>query len=97
MPETEKLYGHGYEISILTASHDGSIIATACKASSIDHAVIRLFETKTWHEIKPPLTAHSLTVTRLRFSADDKYLLSVEEIDNGLFSAEMRNERVNID
>lgn len=76
-PETEKLYGHGYEISCLAASHGGSIIATACKASSIDHAVIRLFETKDWHEIKPPLTAHSLTVTRLRFSVDDQYLLSV--------------------
>ncbi|KUJ20166.1 WD40 repeat-like protein [Mollisia scopiformis] len=76
-PETEKLYGHGYEISCLAASHDGSLIATACKASSIDHAVIRLFETQTWHEVKPPLTAHSLTVTRLRFSPDDRYLLSV--------------------
>ncbi|TVY73321.1 Elongator complex protein [Lachnellula suecica] len=76
-PEIEKLYGHGYEISCLAASHDGSLIATACKASSIDHAVIRLFETKGWLEIRPPLTAHSLTVTRLRFSADDKYLLSV--------------------
>ncbi|TGO09282.1 hypothetical protein BTUL_0172g00040 [Botrytis tulipae] len=76
-PETEKLYGHGYEISALAASHDGSIIATACKASSIDHAVIRLFETKEWHELKPSLTAHSLTVARLRFSTDDKYLLSV--------------------
>jgi elongator complex protein 2 len=76
-PEIEKLYGHGYEISTLAASHDGSIVATACKATSIDHAVVRLFETKDWHEIKPPLTAHSLTVTRLRFSADDQYLLSV--------------------
>lgn len=76
-PETEKLYGHGYEISALATSHDGSVIATACKASSIDHAVIRLFETKEWHEVKPPLTAHSLTVARLRFSDNDKYLLSV--------------------
>lgn len=76
-PEIEKLYGHGYEISTLAASHDGSIVATACKASSIDHAVIRLFETKEWHEVKPPLMAHSLTVTRLRFSADDEFLLSV--------------------
>ncbi|KAF4630960.1 hypothetical protein G7Y89_g7173 [Cudoniella acicularis] len=76
-PEIEKLYGHGYEISALATSHDGSLIATACKASSIDHAVVRLFETKDWLEIKPPLTAHSLTVTRLRFSADDKYILSV--------------------
>jgi elongator complex protein 2 len=76
-PETEKLYGHGYEISALAASHDGSLVATACKASSIDHAVIRLFDTKDWREIKPALTAHSLTIARLRFSDDDKFLLSV--------------------
>ena len=75
-PETEKLYGHGYETSAVAASQDGSIIATACKASSLSHAVIRLFETKTWREVKPPLTAHSLTVTSLRFSDDDRYLLS---------------------
>ncbi|KAI9881406.1 MAG: hypothetical protein M1830_003413 [Pleopsidium flavum] len=76
-PESEKLYGHGYEISAVAASHDGTLVATACRASSINHAVIRLFETCEWREIKPPLTAHSLTVTRLRFSADDQYLLSV--------------------
>lgn len=76
-PEIEKLYGHGYEISALAASHDGSVIATACKASSLDHAVIRLFDTKTWNQVNPPLMAHSLTVARLRFSADDKLLLSV--------------------
>lgn len=76
-PEIEKLYGHGYEISALAASHDGSLVATACRASSIDHAVVRLFETKTWHEIKPPLMAHTSTIHRLRFSADDRYLLSV--------------------
>jgi elongator complex protein 2 len=76
-PEIEKLYGHGYEISALATSHDGSLVATACKASSIDHAVIRLFETKTWHEIKPPLMAHTLTIARLRFSSDDKLLLSI--------------------
>ncbi len=76
-PEKEKLYGHGYEISAVAASHDGTVVATACKASSIDHAVIRLYEKKGWREIKPALTAHSLTATCLRFSKDDKYLLSV--------------------
>lgn len=76
-PEHEKLYGHGYEISAVAASHDHSIVATACKASSIDHAVIRLYDTTTWNEIRPPLTAHSLTITALRFSHDDKNLLSV--------------------
>ena len=75
-PETEKLYGHGYEISAVAASHDGSLVATACKASSVDHAVIRLYETKDWREIKPALTSHSLTVTSLAFSPDDRFLLS---------------------
>ncbi|OKL56929.1 hypothetical protein UA08_07894 [Talaromyces atroroseus] len=77
-PEHEKLYGHGYEISAVAVSHDRSLIATACKASSIDHAVIRLYDTKReWREIKPSLTAHSLTITSLAFSDTDKYLLSV--------------------
>ncbi|KAI9711853.1 MAG: hypothetical protein M1820_001998 [Bogoriella megaspora] len=75
-PETEKLYGHGYEISAVSATNDGALVATACKASSIDHAVIRIYETKDWREIKPPLTAHSLTVTSLSFSPGDRYLLS---------------------
>lgn len=76
-PETEKLYGHGYEISAVAVSSDGMLVATACRASSIDHAVIRIYDTKEWLEIKPPLKAHSLTVTALRFSQDDKHLLSV--------------------
>lgn len=76
-PETEKLYGHGYEISCLAASHDGKLIASACKASSLNHAVIRLFETDRWTELRPPLAAHTLTCTRIRFSPDDKYILSV--------------------
>ncbi|KAF2269747.1 RNA polymeras-like protein II Elongator subunit [Lojkania enalia] len=76
-PETEKLYGHGYEISAVATSCDGKLAATACRASSIDHAVIRLYDTREWLEIKPPLKAHSLTVTALQFSLDDKYLLSV--------------------
>jgi elongator complex protein 2 len=76
-PETEKLYGHGYEISCLAASHDGKLLASACRATSLNHAVIRVFETERWTELKPPLAAHTLTATRLRFSADDRYLLSV--------------------
>ncbi|RDA83314.1 hypothetical protein CP532_6554 [Ophiocordyceps camponoti-leonardi (nom. inval.)] len=100
-PELEKLYGHGYEISCLAASHDGRLVASACKASSVNHAVIRLFETQHWTEVKPPLTAHSLTTTRLRFSADDAYLLSVGrdrqwavfERDQGTYRALQSNSR----
>ena len=76
-PEREKLYGHGYEISAVASSHNGSVVATSCRASSLDHAVIRLYTTKDWREVKPSLTAHSLTVTALCFSSDDRYLVSV--------------------
>ena len=76
-PEREKLYGHGYEISAVAARNDGTLVATACKASSLDHAVIRIYETREWREVKPSLRAHSLTVTCLRFSSDDQLLLSV--------------------
>ena len=76
-PEREKLYGHGFEICTVAASHDGKLVATACRASSIDHAMIRLYDTKEWREIKPPLQAHSLTVTCMTFSPDDRHLLSV--------------------
>ena len=78
-PEVEKLYGHGYEIACLAANSSGTLIASACKASSLNHAVIRLFETGRWTELRPPLAGHSLTVTRLRFSIgnQDRYLVSV--------------------
>ena len=76
-PEREKLYGHGYEISAVAVSHDGLIIATSCKASSLDHAVIKIYTTKDWREVKPALAAHSLTVTAMAFAKDDHYLLSV--------------------
>ena len=76
-PESEKLYGHGYEISAVACSHDGTVVATSCRASSLDHAVIRLYTVRDWREVKPSLTAHSLTVTRLCFSSDDRYLVSV--------------------
>ncbi len=77
-PEAEKLYGHGYELSCLAASRDGRLIASACRAASLNHAVVRLFATAPrWTELRPPLAAHTLTVTRLRFSLDGRFLLSV--------------------
>ena len=76
-PEIEKLYGHGYEICAVACSHDGTLVATACRASSIDHAVIKLYETEGWLEVKPTLKAHSLTTTALEFDQTDEFLVSV--------------------
>ena len=67
-PEIEKLYGHGYELSTCAANARGTLVASACKATSSEHAVIRLFETRRWTEVKPPLKMHGLTCTRVRFA-----------------------------
>ncbi|ANB15839.1 Elongator subunit ELP2 [Sugiyamaella lignohabitans] len=76
-PELEKLYGHGYEISSIDISEDKTLLATSCRANNETHAVIRLYETKKWLQLKSPLSLHNLTITRLRFSPNGKYLLSV--------------------
>lgn len=76
-PETEKLYGHGYEISCLDVSPDKKLVASACRSNNAQHAVIRIFDTKSWLQQKPNLAFHNLTITRLKFSKDNKHLLSV--------------------
>ncbi|XP_012273228.1 elongator complex protein 2 [Orussus abietinus] len=75
-PELQKLYGHGHEIFSMSARHDGSILATACKSASPEHSAIILWNTKTWY-IHQKLISHQLTVTQMAFSPNDKYLLSV--------------------
>jgi WD40 repeat protein len=39
--------------------------------------VIRLYDTEKWQPIYEPLPGHSLTVTRIAFSPDDRLILSV--------------------
>ena len=89
--EKDKLIGHGYEIAVVAASHDGSVIASASRAQSPTHAVVRIHETHDWTQVAV-LTVHALTVTCLAFSHDDRYLLSgsrdrawgvIEHGDNG--------------
>ncbi|KAL1649181.1 Elongator subunit elp2 [Diplodia intermedia] len=81
-PEAEKLYGHGYEISAAaaaTSAGGGNVVATACRATSVEHAAIRLYETRDWRQVSfendatggervPSMRLHSLTVTGLAFS-----------------------------
>ncbi|KAF8457269.1 WD40-repeat-containing domain protein [Terfezia claveryi] len=76
--DTTKLYGHGYELQSVASAHHTSMIATSCRASSTDHAVIRLFDTAQEREMKPPVKGgHGLTVLGVDFSRNDWWLLSV--------------------
>ncbi|KAJ3572458.1 hypothetical protein NP233_g3066 [Leucocoprinus birnbaumii] len=76
-PEIEKIFGHGYESITIGVSHSRKFIATACKATSPEHAVVRIYETSTFKPFGEPLAGHALTVTRVAFSPDDKFVLSV--------------------
>jgi elongator complex protein 2 len=60
----------------VAASPSGDMIATACKATTAEHAVIRLYDTTTWQQILPPLAGHTLTITRIVFSPDGRFILS---------------------
>lgn len=75
-PETQKLYGHGFEIFALTSTFDGKYLASSCKASSAEHAHILLWDTSSWKQIQK-LSSHQLTVTQMRFSRDGRFLLAV--------------------
>lgn len=75
-PEIQKLYGHGYEVFALSATSDGNILASSCRATNEEHAQIILWNTSTWKQIQK-LTSHQLTVTQFKFSPDNLRLLSV--------------------
>ncbi|KAJ3361067.1 Elongator subunit elp2, partial [Kappamyces sp. JEL0680] len=75
-PEKDKLYGHGYEIMTVAASPDGTLVASACKATKPEHAAVRLWLTSRWAMACEPLLFHSLTVTCMAFSHSSRYLLT---------------------
>ena len=80
-PETQKLYGHGYELFAL-ASDGRHYLASACKASKAEHAAVLLWDTQSsaasssW-KLCGTLTYHGLTVTQLCFSNSGEWLLAV--------------------
>nr|XP_058967609.1 elongator complex protein 2-like [Pocillopora verrucosa]XP_058967610.1 elongator complex protein 2-like [Pocillopora verrucosa] len=75
-PEVQKLYGHGYEVFCVASSPDGTLLASACKASKPEHAALILWDTSTWRQICS-LPSHALTVTQIAFDHSGQRLLSV--------------------
>ncbi|XP_045491637.1 probable elongator complex protein 2 isoform X1 [Colias croceus] len=75
-PEANKLYGHGYEVYCVEASPDGQLLATACKATTVEHASVLIWDTKTWNQTHK-LVSHQLTVTQIAFSPNSKFVVTV--------------------
>ena len=60
----------------LAISRSKSIIATTCKATTAKHAVVRLYDTDGFKPFGTPLEGHTLTITRIAFSKDDRFVLA---------------------
>lgn len=74
--ETNKLFGHGNELHTLAANSTGSYLASASRANRKELANIIVWECSKFRKAAT-IEYHMLTVTRLKFSPNDKYLLSV--------------------
>ncbi|ORZ35285.1 WD40-repeat-containing domain protein [Catenaria anguillulae PL171] len=65
-PELDKLYGHGYECVAVAGSSVRGQVLTTCRATSAEHAVIRVYDSRTWQEVQVLSGAHALTVTAVK-------------------------------
>lgn len=65
------------KLHAIAASPSGKYIATACRATSPEHAGIKVYDSLTWLPFGQTLLGHQLTVTRIAFSPDNQYILSV--------------------
>jgi WD40 repeat protein len=64
------------QLMAVAASPRGDLLATSCKATSAEHAVIRVYDTTTWKQVGAPLPGHNLTIARIRFSNSGNFVLS---------------------
>lgn len=76
-PEQRKLYGHGNELLCVASSHDGSLLASACKAREERFASVWLWDTRDWSAAQTPLDGHKSSVVQLAFAPSDALLVSV--------------------
>jgi WD40 repeat protein len=77
--ETDKLYGHGLEVYSLAVSCTGQLAASASKSTTAVDAAIRFWSrnpNNTWTPLSS-INVHSLTVVRMKFSPNNRHLLSV--------------------
>lgn len=92
-PEMNKLYGHGYELKAIAINSTGTIIASACKSQTADHACIILWDPKKYNIIDK-IFFHNYTAVALEFSKDDQYLVSVSrDRQIGLFKLDANDSQ----
>ncbi len=88
-----QLYGHGSELYAVASSHDGAVVASACKGKAKPHTDVLLWKTSDWtlacrlsrHKVRRRIScsmsrltvASQMTVTRTMFSPTDEFIVTV--------------------
>ncbi|KAK6060593.1 WD domain, G-beta repeat protein [Cooperia oncophora] len=90
-PEIHKLYGHGYEVYAIAINPAGTVLATSCKASQADDAVIALWDTSDWSK-KSEVSGHQLTVTQFEWCPTGTRLLSVSRDRKAIIYREQNDD-----
>lgn len=75
-PETNKLYGHSYEVYTIAASNKGDLFASANVAKTEKYAKLCIWSPES-NTIIQKLDGHTLTIAQIEFSSDDSMILTV--------------------
>ena len=76
-PEIHKLYGHGNELFAVAVNHRKTLLVSACKSAKAEHAGLICWNMRDEFKISQKLSGHQLTVTSIKFSPSDRFLVSV--------------------
>ena len=95
-PESRKIYGHVYEIFCVACNYSGTLVASAAKSSQPKHSGIMIWNVSSWKQVCI-LLGHTLTVTQMEFSPNDKYLLSVSRDRSWILHEVVNSDTVNFE
>lgn len=75
-PETNKLYGHSYEVYTIKASHKGDLFASANVSKNEKYSQLYIWSPES-NTVLQKLEGHKLTIAQIVFSYDDSMILTV--------------------
>lgn len=68
-PEANKLYGHGYEISVVAARQDGKVVVSAAKSNTKKYSSLIFWDLKNF-KIDYSIESHNYTILDIKFFND---------------------------
>ena len=90
-PESNKLYGHGYEISVVETRLDGKVVVSASKSQSKKFSNLIFWDLKNY-KIDYTIEAHNYTILDIKFF-NDKIVTVARDRQIALYSINKETEK----